>query len=99
MYRAFMGEKHGIARASVESESRSAYTRAMKSSRVLGIMSGTSLDGVDYALCETSNDRLRLRALWSVGFDARFRARLLAAANGSASSWELAQLHHDLGRF
>ncbi len=75
------------------------YSDGVKPLLTLGIMSGTSLDGVDYALCETSERTLRLRALWQVPFPAALRRRLAAAAVGSASSWETAQLHHDLGRF
>jgi anhydro-N-acetylmuramic acid kinase len=71
----------------------------MKPLNVLGIMSGTSLDGVDYALCRIREDAVRLLRLWQVRFPARLRARLHAAASNQASSHELAQLHHDLGRF
>ena len=71
----------------------------MKSELVLGIMSGTSMDGVDYALCEISAAQLQLRRLWSVPFPRALRTRLDAAARGAATSWEVAQLHHDLGRF
>src|SRR5262249_41413255 len=58
-----------------------------------------SIDGVDYALCAISNAGLKLRALWSARFPSALRMRLHAAARGEAASWELAQLHHDLGRF
>jgi len=71
----------------------------MQPSLVLGIMSGTSVDGVDYALCETDSAGLRLRALWSAPFPRPLQCRLHDAARGEARSWELAQLHHDLGRF
>lgn len=70
-----------------------------KSQLVLGIMSGTSLDGVDYALCRIGAEELRLMKLWSAPFPKVLRQRLHAAACGQAGSWELAQLHHDLGRF
>lgn len=62
-------------------------------------MSGTSIDGVDCVLCAVSDARLKLLALWSVKFPSALRTRLHAAARGEATSWELAQLHHDLGRF
>ncbi len=82
--------------------------------RVLGIMSGTSLDGVDYALCEIGGRgraatpasqreagqlTVRLLKLWSRTFPKNFQQRLHAAAANESSAHELAQLHHDLGRF
>ena len=36
--------------------------------RVLGIMSGTSIDGVDYALCEVERRSIHLLRLWSRAF-------------------------------
>ena len=81
--------------------------------RVLGIMSGTSLDGVDYALCELGGRgraatpasqreaghlTVRLLKLWSRAFPKNLQQRLHAAAANESSAHELAQLHHDLGR-
>ncbi len=66
--------------------------------RVLGIMSGTSLDGVDYALCETRRDSVQLLQLWSRAFPKNLQQRLHAVAANKSSAHELAQLHHDLGR-
>lgn len=66
---------------------------------VLGIMSGTSLDAVDYVICEINATQVHWKRHWQVRFPARLRSRLVAAAQGLASSHELATLHHDLGRF
>jgi anhydro-N-acetylmuramic acid kinase len=75
-----------------------AYLLRMKH-RVLGIMSGTSLDGVDYALCEISEASIKLKRMWSVEYPAELKAKLMAAASDNLSSYGLSQLHHDLGRF
>jgi anhydro-N-acetylmuramic acid kinase len=66
---------------------------------VLGIMSGTSMDGVDYAVCRIRVGHCELMEHWHVGFDRGMKLRLMAAAANRASSHEVAQLHHDLGRF
>ncbi|HKS38934.1 MAG TPA: anhydro-N-acetylmuramic acid kinase [Verrucomicrobiae bacterium] len=66
---------------------------------VLGIMSGTSIDSVDYALCKITLEQVRLLRHWQVSFPAGLRRRLHAAARGESSSHEVGQLHHDLGRF
>jgi anhydro-N-acetylmuramic acid kinase len=68
--------------------------------RVLGIMSGTSLDGVDYALCEiASAAKIRLLEHWSVAFPKSLKERLHRAARNEATSYEVGELHHALGRF
>jgi len=67
--------------------------------RVLGIMSGTSLDGVDYALCEISKASVKLKQIWSFEYPAKLKSRLMAAASNNLSSYDFSQLHHDLGRF
>lgn len=74
-------------------------TDAARTWLALGIMSGTSIDSVDCALCAVSKSVIRLRRHWQVMFPSSLRKRLYAAACGDAKSWELAQLHHDLGRF
>lgn len=65
---------------------------------VLGIMSGTSMDGVDYSVCEIGAGVCSL-GFWHVNFPKALRVRLHAAAAGRSHSHEIGQLHHDLGRF
>src|SRR5436190_11426274 len=74
-------------------------TLAMKPLCVLGIMSGTSIDSVDYALCRIYADDVSLLDYWQTRFPRALQRRLHAAAAGSSTSHEIAQLHHDLGRF
>src|ERR1017187_1696867 len=66
---------------------------------VLGIMSGTSLDGVDYAFCEIGPNHFKFIKMWSVEFPKALKARLYKAASDQLSSFQVGQLHHDLGRF
>ena len=61
-------------------------------------MSGTSIDGVDYALCDVSPRSVKLLKHWSREFPKELRRRLHAAAANRCGTHEVAQLHHDLGR-
>ncbi|HUD83472.1 MAG TPA: hypothetical protein VMQ67_08205, partial [Candidatus Saccharimonadales bacterium] len=54
----------------------------MKKRLVLGIMSGTSIDSVDYALCQIGGPAIALRAFWSARFPPALEAALRAAARG-----------------
>ena len=56
-----------------------------------GIMSGTSLDGVDYALCEVERASGRLLKHWSRKFPKELQRRRHAAATNEGRA-------HDLGR-
>jgi anhydro-N-acetylmuramic acid kinase len=62
-------------------------------------MSGTSIDGVDYALCEIGGRGIALLEFWSAKFPPAMQKTLHAAARGELPSHQLAQAHHDLGRF
>lgn len=66
---------------------------------VLGIMSGTSLGSVDYALCEIVNGRVKVKELWDVNYPDDLQEKLHGAARGDLDSWTFCQVHHDLGRF
>ncbi|MGZ8940770.1 MAG: anhydro-N-acetylmuramic acid kinase, partial [Limisphaerales bacterium] len=68
--------------------------------RVLGIMSGTSVDSVDYAVCKiTSLTNIQLVEQWSARFPKPLQERLHRAAANESTAYEIGDLHHDLGRF
>ncbi len=70
---------------------------------VLGLMSGTSADGVDLVLARFEGLPPRLGhqvlAHRHVPYPEGLRARVLRAQRGVSATRELALLHHDLGRF
>ncbi|MCC7377579.1 MAG: anhydro-N-acetylmuramic acid kinase [Verrucomicrobiales bacterium] len=66
---------------------------------VLGLMSGTSLDGVDGVVVQFDRGRMRLVEVWSFPYPKSLRRRLLACASNEAGTWQTARLHHELGRF
>lgn len=67
--------------------------------RVIGAMSGSSLDGLDLAVCELVHDvgdwSFNIQDARTVPYDAPFQQRLKEAMHGPAL--ELARLHRDLG--
>lgn len=67
--------------------------------QILGLMSGTSIDAVDCALCTITWSTMTLEELWSVPFPKVLQKRLHAAAANTSTTYELGQLQHDLGRF
>ncbi len=66
----------------------------------LGIMSGTSFDGVDYVVCEfKSNTQILFKNHYYTKYPKKLINKIQNVASGKATSIELAQLHFELGRF
>ncbi|HEX8985935.1 MAG TPA: anhydro-N-acetylmuramic acid kinase [Bryobacteraceae bacterium] len=66
--------------------------------RIAGIMSGTSLDGIDVAVIDTDRRaRLKLLAFRTTRYPARVRDELLAVSNAMAHTGTLARLNFLLG--
>lgn len=69
--------------------------------KVLGIMSGTSLDGVDFVKVKIHKKNLQCKYMGqhSFQFPVVLRKKLLRAAQNEMNVSELALLNHELGRF
>jgi anhydro-N-acetylmuramic acid kinase len=66
--------------------------------RIAGIMSGTSLDGIDVAIVEThGRGRVRVIGFQSTAYPAAVRRRLLAVSNAATHTGEISRLHFELG--
>ncbi len=53
--------------------------------RYIGIMSGTSLDGIDIALCQIDEEGCRLEASLSIPFDNRLKEKILSTIRGTTT--------------
>ncbi len=69
--------------------------------KIVGIMSGTSVDGVDYTLCESKKSDQTLKYLDKsfLPFPKNLKSDILKAAANELDFWSVAQLHYDLGEF
>ncbi|MEZ0392476.1 MAG: anhydro-N-acetylmuramic acid kinase [Pseudobdellovibrionaceae bacterium] len=72
-----------------------------KELRVVGVMNGTSLDGIDYVYCKIENSRKTKISFLDqehFSFPDPIRQQLVKAANHTLNVAELSDLHHELGR-
>jgi anhydro-N-acetylmuramic acid kinase len=75
-----------------------ASLKSMKSTTILGLMSGTSLDGLDMAVCRFTPGpvpQYEIIAAETVPYSFQWRSRIIQSAEGTAA--DLARLHHDIG--
>lgn len=63
----------------------------------IGVMSGTSLDGVDVVLCPVDGHKIELAASLEHPFDAALRADILRVIGGATMLKEVGELDHRLG--
>ena len=63
----------------------------------IGVMSGTSLDGVDVVLCPVGEDSIELAASLEYPFDEALKTGILGALSGSLSLKEIGEIDHRLG--
>jgi anhydro-N-acetylmuramic acid kinase len=66
--------------------------------RIAGIMSGTSLDGIDVAIVEVrGRARVRVIGFQSTAYPAAMRRELLAVSNAATQTGAMSRLHFELG--
>ncbi|OGR71345.1 MAG: anhydro-N-acetylmuramic acid kinase [Elusimicrobia bacterium GWD2_63_28] len=68
----------------------------MKKELILGLMSGTSADGLSIALCEAGGGGLEVKAFGNYPYPAALQVRIIAAKDMAAP--ELSALNFELGR-
>jgi len=65
--------------------------------RIAGIMSGTSLDGIDVAIIDIAGKKVGTVAHTSIPYTPSVRSRILAISNASCYTGEISQLNFELG--
>jgi len=63
----------------------------------IGVMSGTSMDGIDVALCEISENSCSLVASLEFSFDKELKKEILEAISSSTTLFKVGKIDHDLG--
>ncbi len=66
--------------------------------RYIGIMSGTSMDGVDVALCTVDANRCKLLKAVEFPFDPKLKEEILLMINGETTLKQIGELHQRLGK-
>lgn len=69
----------------------------MPVTRVAGIMSGTSLDGIDVAIVDISGNSVKTIAHTSTPYTQAIRARILAVSNTNCHTADISRLNFELG--
>ncbi|MGB6019990.1 MAG: anhydro-N-acetylmuramic acid kinase [Sulfurimonadaceae bacterium] len=65
--------------------------------RYIGIMSGTSMDGVDVALCTINANRCKLVCALEYPFDPQLKEEILLMINSETTLKQVGELNHRLG--
>jgi anhydro-N-acetylmuramic acid kinase len=65
--------------------------------RVAGIMSGTSVDGIDVAIVDITGKSVKTVAHASVPYSARVRSKILSVSNAECYTATISQLNFELG--
>lgn len=66
--------------------------------RYIGIMSGTSMDGVDVALCTINAERCKLVSVLEYPFDPQLKEEILLMINSETTLKQVGELNHRLGQ-
>ena len=69
----------------------------MESKRYIGVMSGTSMDGVDVALCRIGPDGCSLEHALEYPFDAELKKEILECIGGTTTLKTVGRIDHRLG--
>jgi len=63
----------------------------------IGVMSGTSMDSIDVALCEVSSTKCTLKASLEFAFDEQLKKDILESINSNTTLFKIGKIDHDLG--